>query len=157
MADVEPLDDRDRILDPEPRPAAREAAGGPGRRHRPGFRIERHGERVEGLATGVDPRLLTGLKAGDVAPQAEIDLHRRTREEAEGLLEGLLIRSRTQGLRCLLVIHGRGLSSPGGPVLKEWLIDHLTRRPWSTRVLAFTSSRPGWGGSGAMLVLLRTR
>ncbi len=156
MADVERLEGRERLVDPAgPRRSARSGAAEPS--DPPGFRITRTGERREGLADGVDARMLTALKAGEVPPEARIDLHGRTREEGRELLDDLLRTARTRRLRCVLVIHGRGLRSPEGPVLKEWLVAVLTRPPWARRVLAFTSSRPGWGGVGATLILLRRR
>jgi DNA-nicking Smr family endonuclease len=53
------------------------------------------------------------------------------------------------------IVHGKGWrSGPGGPVLKG-LTDHLLRR--RADVLAFASARPADGGTGAVLVLLKTR
>jgi DNA-nicking Smr family endonuclease len=62
-----------------------------------------------------------------------------------------------QGLRTVLIIHGRGLSSPGEPVLKPLLEERLNRDGWRKWVLAYTSARACDGGAGATYVLLRKR
>jgi hypothetical protein len=58
-----------------------------------------------------------------------------------------------RGLRCLRVIHGKGLGSIGRePVLKgkvrAWLVQ-------KEEVIAFCQARPHDGGEGAVLVLLQ--
>ena len=57
----------------------------------------------------------------------------------------------------MLVIHGRGLKSSQGPVLKELLVRWLTTGSLSHLVLAFASARPCDGGTGALYVLLKRR
>jgi DNA-nicking Smr family endonuclease len=158
MAGVEPLADRRRAL-PARRPsrpgsrAARsgtELAGGSSE-----FRVERIGERVEGLGRGADPRLATRLKGGEYPPDDRRDLHGMTRREARQAVDDLLARARERGHRSVLVIHGRGKGSSGGPVLKEAVIEWLSSPPWSKRIAAFASAPPALGGAGATLVLLR--
>ncbi|MGD0625276.1 MAG: Smr/MutS family protein, partial [Thermodesulfobacteriota bacterium] len=61
------------------------------------------------------------------------------------------------GKRGVLIIHGRGLSSPQEPVLKEKVIEWLTRGPWRKWVIAYASARLCDGGAGATYVLLRRR
>jgi DNA-nicking Smr family endonuclease len=60
-----------------------------------------------------------------------------------------------RGYRCLKIIHGRGLKSPRGPVLKEFVI-RLLSGPLSKHVDAFATARQCDGGLGALYVLLRT-
>jgi DNA-nicking Smr family endonuclease len=60
-----------------------------------------------------------------------------------------------QGKRTVLVIHGRGLSSPAEPVLKTHVYKWLTRGRWRRWVAAFASARSCDGGTGATYVLLR--
>ena len=61
--------------------------------------------------------------------------------------------ARQHGLRCVRIVHGKGLRSKAhGPVLKQ-LTDTLLRR--RADVLAFTSARPTQGGTGAVIVLLQ--
>jgi DNA-nicking Smr family endonuclease len=57
----------------------------------------------------------------------------------------------------VLIVHGRGLSSPAKPVLKTKVIEWLTCGPWRKWVIAFTSARSFDGGAGATYVLLRQR
>ncbi|MCB9556075.1 MAG: Smr/MutS family protein [Deltaproteobacteria bacterium] len=113
-------------------------------------------EHVEGLAQGVDRKLLRKLKAGGFSWQAHLDLHGMTRKQARGTVETFLIESQRLGRRCVLLVHGRGLHSEGGiPVLKDALRSWLTRGGISRRVLCFCSALPTDGGLGAVYVLLR--
>jgi DNA-nicking Smr family endonuclease len=120
------------------------------------FTLEEVGETIAGLAPGIDRKLLHRLRAGDYPVEAELDLHRRSRVEAGIELERFLAKARTDGRRCVLVIHGRGHNSgPEGPVLLAATRDWLTQAPLRRHVLAFASAPPAQGGAGAMLVLLR--
>jgi DNA-nicking Smr family endonuclease len=113
-------------------------------------------EHVEGIAVGLDRRLLRRLRKGYFAVQAHIDLHGRTRQEARQLVEEFLLESRMQRRRCVLIVHGRGLNSKDQiPVLKESLKVWLAKGRIARSVLAFTSARPSDGGAGAVYVLLR--
>ncbi len=113
-------------------------------------------EYVEGLANGVDRRLLKRLRQGDFAQQGHLDLHGLTREEARTAVERFLIESRVGRKRCVLLIHGRGLNSPDRvPVLKNALVVWLTRSGLAKQILAFATARPMDGGAGALYVLLR--
>lgn len=119
------------------------------------FRLERVGTRVRGLAEGVDRRHLRRLERGQVAVDAELDLHGLDRREArESVREGLR-EAFEEGFRCVQVIHGRGLRSEGGAVLREALPDWLAAPPLAALVLAFATAPPALGGEGATLVLLR--
>jgi DNA-nicking Smr family endonuclease len=114
------------------------------------------------LETGEDlvyrhPRLSQAsyrrLRRGLFAVQDEIDLHGLTAETARRALADFLNEAGSHGLRCVRVIHGKGLrSGPGGPVIKRRIGRWLRRRE---DVVAFCSSRPNDGGTGALYVLLR--
>ena len=67
-------------------------------------------------------------------------------EQAKGAFEEFLSGSITSGKRAILVIHGRGLSSPGEPVLKNKVRDWLTRSHWRKWVIAFSSAQCYDGG-----------
>ena len=93
------------------------------------------------------------LRKGDWTIQGEIDLHGLRREEAREALSAFVRESHRRGLRCVRVVHGKGLGSPGKtPVLKSkvqtWLIQ-------KTEVLAFVQARADEGGAGALVVLLK--
>ncbi len=102
---------------------------------------------------GVGPEVVTRLRRGHWAIQRELDLHGLRREQAREELAGFLREARRRGWRCLRVVHGKGLGSPGRePVLKSkvqrWLGQHAD-------VLAFTQASAPEGGAGALIVLLR--
>lgn len=120
-----------------------------------GFAVERLGERSEGLAAGVDRKHLLRLRRGEQPVERRLDLHGLTAAEAKRRLAEELASAQKAGERCVLVIHGRGLHSEGGAVLREGVVDWLTSAPNAARVMAFASARPADGGPGASYVLLR--
>lgn len=157
MDGVQPLPDR-----PEPPPRAHPARRGIGAAaSRPAlparFVIEESGERIEGRVSGFDRREARRLARGEIPADLTVDLHGFPEAEARGALRDALRRARRAGLRAVRVIHGRGLRSPGGPVLKTALPRWLAEPPLGSWVLAFASAPPEKGGTGATLVLLRTR
>ncbi|MCY7316881.1 MAG: Smr/MutS family protein [Rubrivivax sp.] len=102
---------------------------------------------------GVGPDVVTRLRRGHWAIQAELDLHGLRRDEARDAMALFLREAARRGWRCLRVVHGKGHGSPGRePVLKgkvqRWLGQH-------ERVLAFTQASGPMGGAGALIVLLR--
>ncbi len=120
------------------------------------FDFSAHDEHIEGIAQGLDKRLVKRLRQGHFAVQAHLDLHGKTRVEARELVEQFILASRQRGLRCVLIIHGRGLNSYEQiPVLKENLKVWLAKGRIARSVLAFCSARPTDGGVGAVYVLLR--
>jgi DNA-nicking Smr family endonuclease len=120
------------------------------------FDVDDTGEGMEGIAEGIDRRLLRRLKRGEYAVQGHLDLHGLCAEEALKEVEQFVATAQKEGRRCLLMIHGRGLNSKDGvPVLKERLKTWLTRGRIGRAVLAFCSARPADGGAGAVYVLLR--
>lgn len=113
-------------------------------------------EYVEGLAHGADPSLLVTLRRGDFSVQAHVDLHGMLTEQARDALERFLVDSRRKGLRCVLVVHGRGLHSKDQlPIIKTRMQAWLSRGRLSRMILAFATARPVDGGAGAMYALLR--
>ena len=104
--------------------------------------------RRPGIGTDVTAR----LRKGDWAIQAQVDLHGLRSDEAREALGGFIRNAYKQGLRCVRVVHGKGLGSPGKqPVLKtkaqRWLIQ-------KNEVMAFVQAKPAEGGAGALVVLL---
>jgi DNA-nicking Smr family endonuclease len=103
--------------------------------------------------SGVGPDVVARLRRGHWAIQAEVDLHGLRRDEARERLAGFVRDAERRGARCLRVVHGKGLGSPGRePVLKSrvqrWLGQHAS-------VIAFTQASGPQGGAGALIVLLR--
>ena len=96
--------------------------------------------------------VLRRLRRGEFRVQREIDLHGMTVVEAKMALREFLISALEQEVRCVRIVHGKGLrSGHRGPVLKA-VVSSLLRRTGS--VLAYVSARPVDGGTGALYVLL---
>jgi DNA-nicking Smr family endonuclease len=124
---------------------------------RPPFEVERVGDAVAGQASDVSAEVVRGLRRGDHRPEARLDLHGQTREEALRAVERFMLRARADGRRAVLVIHGRGQNSEAGepvlrPALHEWLAGAAAAR---AGVMAFAPAPPRAGGTGATIVLLR--
>jgi len=120
------------------------------------FDIADTDEFIEGHARGLDPRVVRKLRRGEFAIQDHVDLHGMLKDEAKTELESFLSKSRQQRKRCVLVVHGRGLHSKDQvPVLKEALKRWMHTARFARHVLAFSSSRPHDGGTGAIYVLLK--
>jgi DNA-nicking Smr family endonuclease len=103
--------------------------------------------------TGIGADILRKLRAGDWALQGQIDLHGMRTDEARTQLADFLRLAVRRGWRCVRVIHGKGLGSPGKtPVLKaktqRWLVQ-------KKEVLAFVQAKGSDGGAGALMVLLK--
>ena len=102
---------------------------------------------------GVGPDVVTRLRRGHWAIQGELDLHGLRREQARDELALFMREAARRGWRCLRVVHGKGLGSPGRqPVLKAKVHRWLGQ---SAAVLAFTQASAPQGGAGALIVLLR--
>jgi DNA-nicking Smr family endonuclease len=114
-----------------------------------------------GLASGeelvfrrpeVQPNVLRKLRRGEYRVQREIDLHGLTVAEAKAALRQFLIQALERHVRCVRIVHGKGLrSGPRGPVLKT-AVNSVLRRTGA--VLAYVSARQVDGGTGAVYVLL---
>jgi DNA-nicking Smr family endonuclease len=96
--------------------------------------------------------LLRDLRRGRWVVQDQLDLHGATRDSARMMLADFLGRCLVRGVRCVRIIHGKGLRSPGRePVLKSLTAGWLGARQ---EVLAFCQARANDGGAGAVVVLL---
>ena len=105
--------------------------------------------RRPGIGTDVTRR----LRKGEWAIQGEIDLHGLRREEAREALAAFVREAHSRGWRCVRVVHGKGLGSPGKtPVLKGRVQSWLVQK---NEVLAFVQARGDEGGGGAVVVLLK--
>ena len=96
--------------------------------------------------------VLHKLRRGHWSIRAEIDLHGLRRDAARTALSTFIRDCQRRGLRCIRVITGKGLGSPGRlPVLKHKVLGWLMQKQ---NVLAFVQARPEEGGAGALIVLL---
>ena len=103
---------------------------------------------------GVTAAALRKLKRGGWVVQAELDLHGLRSDEARIALAEFLHTCARRDLRCVRIVHGKGLRSKNRePVLKHKLRHWLMQRE---DVLAFCQARPADGGSGAAIVLLKS-
>ena len=108
----------------------------------------------EYLSNGLSRMTLRKLRRGTWPIQDSLDLHGNNSDASRKLLQEFLHEASQRNLRCVLVIHGKGLNSQGG----EAVLRKLTRH-WLTQhrqVLGFCDALPQNGGSGAVLVLLKT-
>ncbi len=107
------------------------------------------------LRPGLPREVLRKLRRVHWVVQEELDLHGLTGDEAAAETSRFLAESVRRGLRCLRIIHGKGLGSRNRePVLKGRIRKLLARK---SEVLAFCEPAPAHGGSGAVIVLLDTK
>jgi DNA-nicking Smr family endonuclease len=100
----------------------------------------------------LQPGVLKKLRRGEYRVEREVDLHGLTVTEAKQVLREFLVRALEERVRCVRIVHGKGLrSGPRGPVLKA-AADAVLRR--TAAVLAYVSARQADGGTGAVYVLL---
>jgi DNA-nicking Smr family endonuclease len=101
---------------------------------------------------GIGVDVTKKLRRGDWSVQRQIDLHGLRREQARESLSEFIKECVQNGLRCVRVIHGKGLGSPGKtPVLKSKVQSWLIQKQ---EILAFVQAKPTQGGDGALIVLL---
>ena len=105
------------------------------------------------LRPGLPREILRKLRRTHWVIQDTLDLHGLTGDEAVAETAVFLAACKREGRRCVRIVHGKGLRSPGRePVLKRRIRKLLTRRD---EVLAFVEPRALQGGSGAVIVLLQ--
>jgi DNA-nicking Smr family endonuclease len=122
-----------------------------------GFNVADTPEYIEGTNYQVPKAVAKRLHRGEYSIQAFVDLHGLLAEDAKEVFERFLKWAVTTGKTGVLIIHGRGLSSPSEPVLKKKVVEWLTQGPWRKWVAAYSSARICDGGAGATYVLLRPR
>jgi DNA-nicking Smr family endonuclease len=102
---------------------------------------------------GVGPDVAQKLRKGKWSIQRQIDLHGLRSDDAREALAAFIRESHKQGIRCVRVVTGKGLGSPGkAPVLKDKVHRWLVQR---SEVVAFVQAPPAQGGAGALVVLLQ--
>jgi len=111
-------------------------------------------EYIEWVCPDTRKDIARKLHMGSYSVQDFIDLHGMRYAEAEEAFSSFFKHAVRQGLFCIKVIHGRGLRSPRGPVLKKalekWLNGNL--RKW---VLAYSTAKDCDGGLGATYIILK--
>lgn len=164
IGDVTPLDASDRIEPvfraPRPIPVQRIADEKLALRESLSdeFSVESLLETDEALSytkEGIGPDVVRKLRRGHWVIQDQIDLHGMRRDEAREMIVEFLRQAALRGIRCVRIVHGKGLGSVNNePVLKKLVHKWLVQR---SDVIAFCQARPADGGSGAVVVLLKGR
>lgn len=122
--------------------------------------------------TGLDRRLSQRLARGQMEAEATLDLHGHSQERAYGVLLDFLARSRARGLRCVLVITGKGASPYARHtlhgatfyevperqgVLRGAVPRWLNEAEFRLHASGFQPAHPKHGGGGAFYVWLRKK
>jgi DNA-nicking Smr family endonuclease len=149
MAEAEPLADKPRASEPAPATttlAGVEVARAPKASHAPAALDPQR-------PIGIDRRSWLRLKRGQVVIEQTVDLHGLTQEQAHDRLGRFLTDAQRTGLRCVLVVTGKGLLHGGvlRHMVPRWLNEGANRE----RVLAFAPAQPKHGGAGALYLLIR--
>lgn len=113
-----------------------------------------NGDLITFMRKGLPTDVLRKLKRGQWIVQATLDLHGLTTAAARNELARFLGLSRHRSIRCVRIVHGKGTRSPNNVAL----IRNKVRLSLSRRdeVLAFCDAAPADGGSGAVVVLLKS-
>ncbi|WP_417213988.1 DNA endonuclease SmrA [Alcanivorax sp.] len=164
MADVTPIKPDNRVQERTPRrePSIREqlrrAAAVDDRRDRNPLTVPEHVPAVGPLdivglkKDGVQEGVYRKLRLGKYEAQDVLDLHRVRLMDARNLVQQFLENAHNNGMRTVLISHGKGLHSERPGFLKSYVMHWLEE---SHLVLAFHSTPANRGGSGATQVLVR--
>jgi len=112
------------------------------------------GDELLFVRPGVPSAAVRKLKRGGWVLRAELDLHGMTGDQARLAVATFLHDSLRREIRCVRIIHGKGLGSKNRePILKHKVRHWLMQRD---DVLAFCQARQVDGGAGAVVVLLKS-
>lgn len=100
------------------------------------------------------PRRMKLLRQGRLAPEAKLDLHGLTREEAQAKVRYFLEDSVYQGKKTVLIVTGRGKGSGGEPVLRAEVERYLGILTGAC-VSEWGRAPRRYGGEGALVVFLK--
>lgn len=102
---------------------------------------------------GVQQGVLNKLRLGKYSQQASLNLLRQPVEQCRQMLFSYIQQARKEGLRNVLIIHGKGREDKSHPnIIRSFLARWLTE---FDDVQAFCSALPHHGGSGACYVALK--
>lgn len=109
----------------------------------------------------MDSKKFGRLKRGKLAPEARIDLHGMTVDQAHGVLTRFILNSHSNGCRLVLVITGKGQQTDDRlipvrrGILRRQVPGWLAAAPLNGVVLQVSESHQKHGGGGALYVYLR--
>lgn len=119
-------------------------------------------EHVARQPVAMDRKRFTKLKKGRLSPEARIDLHGMTLDQAHPALTRFILGAVADGRRLVLVITGKGKTKPDhGPIperhgaLRHNVPHWLHSAPLKTHILQITEAHVKHGGQGAYYVYLR--
>jgi DNA-nicking Smr family endonuclease len=103
---------------------------------------------------GLQEKALRDLRQGKIKQEAILDLHGNNVEEARTTLSHFLDHCLQNQYRCVRIVHGKGKLATTPPILKNHVNSWLQQHP---AILAFCSTAPRDGGTGAVYVLLKRK
>ena len=119
-------------------------------------------DRLSRAPLNMDNKAFGKMKRGKLKPEARIDLHGMTMDQAHPELMGFILNSQAMGRRLVLVITGKGkMRDDGGPisarqgVLRHQVPQWMALPPISQAILQVTPAHLTHGGQGAYYVYLR--
>jgi len=119
-------------------------------------------DRLSRAPVNMDTKAFGKMKRGKLKPEARIDLHGMTMDQAHPELTGFILNSQAMGRRLVLVITGKGkLRDNGGPmpprhgILRHQVPQWMALAPLSQAILQVTPAHLTHGGQGAYYVYLR--
>lgn len=110
-----------------------------------------------GVATNLDRRTMDKLRKGQLRPEARIDLHGLSANDAHHAFSRFISRAYAEGDRCVLVITGKGSMKQGGGVIRRELPHWVNMSENRKRILGFATAQPTDGGNGAFYILLKRK
>jgi DNA-nicking Smr family endonuclease len=120
------------------------------------FEVDQLLEEDPGLSytrSGIGPDVVRKMRKNYWPIQDDFDLHGLRRDAARDGIGEFLRQAGRRQLRCVRIIHGKGLGSARQePVLKSMVHSWLVQKD---EVIAFCVARPSEGGDGALMVLLK--
>lgn len=104
----------------------------------------------------IDRKNWERLKRGQMRIEKTLDLHGQTQTEAHASLNRFLTMAATAGLRCVLVVTGKG-GGEGKGILRQMAPRWLGEAGNVDKILTYSPAQPRHGGDGALYILLRKR
>lgn len=118
------------------------------------FDVAREEDWVEGVRSGAKRAILDSLRRSTIAEDCTLDLHGDRAELAAKRVVHFVRERQQRGVTRILIVHGKGLHSPGGGVLCDVVVETLTKGGAAPFVLAFVTAERKHGGAGALVVEL---
>lgn len=116
------------------------------------------------VALAMDARKFDRLKKGKLSPDAKMDLHGMTLNQAHPALVGFILSAHQKAYRLVLVVTGKGKPKPDGEyfssrngILKQQVPRWLAQHPMAPLILQTSEAHGKHGGGGALYVYLRRR